>query len=341
MSSRAILRSPASAALLVELAVEHGMTEAAALAGTSLTRRRLDDPEVEVSTRDELTIVTSIVDTLGDDIGLGIEAGLRCHTTSPGIWGLALISCRTLREAVEVGVSLAGLSFLLCRIESTVEADGAQRLTLDASDIPVAIRRFVVERDLTGIRSLQRELLGMPDSALAVSFSCAGPVLPDTAYREVFGAAPTFGAGENSVVFPRELLDRPLPWANDHTRRMAENQAIELLRQRSARSGVAGLIRELLLADPAHAPTLDEAARRLTVSSRTLRRRLAEEGVSLRVLQEEVREALAEEMLITEHLAVAEIADRLGYSEVSSFTQAFRRWKGVGPREYRNRAAGR
>ena len=55
----------------------------------------------------------------------------------------------------------------------------------------------------------------------------------------------------------------------------------------------------------------------------------------VRTLQEEVREALADELLITEGLPVAEIAERLGYSQVSSFTQAFRRWKGVGPREYR------
>jgi AraC-like DNA-binding protein len=98
------------------------------------------------------------------------------------------------------------------------------------------------------------------------------------------------------------------------------------------------LLRDLMLANPSPALSLGEAARQLTVSSRTLRRHLALEGVSLRVLQEEVREALAEELLVSDGPSVAEIAERLGYSQVSSFTQAFRRWKGVGPREYRQRA---
>ena len=49
----------------------------------------------------------------------------------------------------------------------------------------------------------------------------------------------------------------------------------------------------------------------------------------------EIREQLAEELLVTGGLSVAEVAGRLGYREVSSFSQAFRRGKGVGPRAYR------
>jgi AraC-like DNA-binding protein len=70
------------------------------------------------------------------------------------------------------------------------------------------------------------------------------------------------------------------------------------------------------------------------MSSRTLRERLAAERTSYRELLDEIRERLAEEML-TEGLTVAQAAERLGYQEVSSFSHAFRRWKGMGPRAYR------
>ena len=56
-----------------------------------------------------------------------------------------------------------------------------------------------------------------------------------------------------------------------------------------------------------------------------------------RGLLDEIREQLAEELLITGGMSVAEVAQRLGYVEVSSFSQAFRRWKNVGPREFRAR----
>jgi AraC-like DNA-binding protein len=52
-------------------------------------------------------------------------------------------------------------------------------------------------------------------------------------------------------------------------------------------------------------------------------------------LQEEVRQALAEELLATGGLNQEEIAERLGYSEVSNFAHAFRRWKGLTPGQYR------
>lgn len=340
VSTHEVLRSPASAALLVDLAAEHGMPHSDALHGTPLTREALDDLDAEVRLRDELQILTNILDALPDVAGLGVEAGLRCHAASPGIWGLALMSSRTLGDAMSVGMSLAALSFCLCRLSVTTDtADGTGRLVLDPTALPFGIRRFAVERDSTGIQTLQRDLLMNPDAQLRVAYTMKRPLEDEVRrYTEVFGVEPEFDAPQNCLIVSLESLSAPLPQANQYARSMAEKQAVELLRQRSARAGVAGLLRDLMLANPSPVLSLDEAARQLAVSSRTLRRHLAQEGVSLRVLQEEVREALAEELLVTDGQSVAEIAERLGYSQVSSFTQAFRRWKGVGPQEYRRRA---
>ncbi|MDX1877766.1 AraC family transcriptional regulator [Mycolicibacterium sp. 141076] len=337
MSTHDVLRSPAGVALLVDLATEHGMPATASLHGTSLTRSALDDLDAEVHLRDEIQIITNMLGAL-DVPGLGIEAGLRCHAASPGIWGLALMSSRTLGEAMQVGVSLAALSFCLCRLTVSPDmTDGYGRLILDPSHLPSDLRQFAVERDSTGIQTLQRDLLMSSDAQLQVAYTTERPADDIVRkYVDIFGVEPEFGAPQNCLIVSLDALNKPLPQANQYARSMAEKQAIELLRQRSARAGVAGLLRDMMLSSPAPVLTLDEAARQLTVSARTLRRHLAQEGVSLRDLQEETREALAEE-LVASGMPVAEIADRLGYSQTSSFTQAFRRWKGVGPREYRER----
>jgi AraC-like DNA-binding protein len=248
------------------------------------------------------------------------------------------MSSRTLGEAMQVGVSLAALSFCLCRLTvSSDMADGYGRLILDPSHLPADLRRFAVERDSTGIQTLQRDLLMSSDAQLQVAYTAPRPADEIVQkYVDIFGIEPQFGAPQDCLIVSVEALNRPLPQANQYARSMAEKQAIELLRERSARAGVAGLLRDMMLSSPAPVLTLDEAARQLTVSARTLRRHLAQEGVSLRDLQEETREALAEELLAG-GMPVAEIADRLGYAQTSSFTQAFRRWKGVGPREYRDR----
>lgn len=318
------------------------MSPADVLSGTPLMREALDDLDAEVRLRDELQIITNMLGALPDVPALGIEAGLRCHAASPGIWGLALMSSRTLADAMSVGLSLAALSFCLCRLSVSGDpADGSGRLVLDPSALPVGIRAFAVERDSTGIQTLQRDLLMSADAELRVTYTMARPA-DDVVrrYTDVFGAEPEFGADENCLIVSPESMAKPLPQANQYARSMAEKQAVELLRQRSARAGVAGLLRDVMLSNPSPVLSLDQAARQLTVSARTLRRHLAAEGVSLRVLQEEVREALAEELLLDGDRSVAEVAERLGYSQVSSFTQAFRRWKGIGPREFRQRTRG-
>lgn len=342
VSTHEVLRSPAGVALLVDLAAEHGMSPADSLRGTPLTRETLDDIDAEVRFRDELQIITNILRALDDVPALGVEAGLRCHAASPGIWGLALMSSRTLGDAMAVGMSLAALSFCLCRLGVTETADGFVRLVLDPSTLPLDLRRFAVERDSTGIHTLQQDLLMTHDVQLRVAYTMARPSEAAVQkYVGVFGIEPEFEAPDDCLIVRRDSLDKPLPAANQYARSMAESQAVELLRQRSARAGVSGLLRDIMLANPSPVLSLEEASRQLTVSSRTLRRHLALEGASLRQLQEEVREALAEELLVSDDRSVAEIAERLGYSQVSSFTQAFRRWKGVGPREYRQRARAR
>ncbi|OKH82023.1 hypothetical protein EB75_13825 [Mycobacterium sp. ST-F2] len=341
MSSHDVLRSPAGVALLVDLAADHGMADVDSLHGTPLTRTTLEDLDAEVHLRDELKIISNILGGL-DVPGLGIEAGLRCHAASPGIWGLALMSSRTLGDALAVGVSLASLSFCLCRLTVSADAgDSYGRLILDPSHLPSDIRSFAVERDSAGIQTLQRDLLMSSDVQLQVAYTMARPSEDVVQkYVDVFGIEPEFGAPQNCLIISLESLTKPLPQANQYARSMAEKQAVELLRERSARAGVAGLLRDMMLSNPSPVLTLDDAARQLTVSARTLRRHLAQEGVSLRDLQEETREALAEELL-ADGMPVAEIAERLGYSQTSSFTQAFRRWKGMGPRDYRERARDR
>jgi AraC-like DNA-binding protein len=149
----------------------------------------------------------------------------------------------------------------------------------------------------------------------------------------MFGAVPVFGDAITSVTLPAELLSVPLPQASNHTARLAEQQCRLLLEQREARTGRAGLVRDLLLTDPARPPTLAQVAERLSCSTRTLRRQLEAEGTSFRKLLDEVRHHLGTELLQS-GMTVEQVSNRLGYNDVSNFSHAFHRWKGDSPRAY-------
>lgn len=77
---------------------------------------------------------------------------------------------------MSVGMSLAALSFCLCRLSVSADTnDGTGRLVLDPTALPVGIRRFAVERDSTGIQTLQRDLLMNRDAQLRVAYTMARP----------------------------------------------------------------------------------------------------------------------------------------------------------------------
>jgi len=80
---------------------------------------------------------------------------------------------------------------------------------------------------------------------------------------------------------------------------------------------------------------IEHLAKATGTSVRTLQRRLKDAGVNYSDLQNDVRKTLALNLLENETLALAEIAFSLGYSEVSAFNHAFRRWVGQSPGDYR------
>lgn len=329
-----IPRTPTSILVLIHLAAEHGVPTAVCLRGTGLHADHLEQTSTEVTARHEQTVIENVLAAVPDNEDLGLQAGNRYHLTTYGIWGFALISSPTLRSAVDIGLRYMDLTFAFSRIRVN-EDGGAFRLVLDAPGIPAPLHRYVIERDAAAIRLIQRELFDAPIPDMTAQFTFPPP-RDARRHTKTYGVTPRFDATENSLSLPREILDLALPRANAHTAAFTQSQCRELLEQRHARAGLSGRVRDLLLALPAHPPSAEQTARQLQMSSRTLRHRLATEGTSYRELLDEVRRRLAEEMLTTGRLTVAETAQRLGYVELSSFSQAFRRWNGMGPRAFRS-----
>ena len=333
-----IARTPTSVLFLTRLGIERGVPEETCLRGTRIRSEQLLDPDFEVSAKQELRVISNIVDALGDPPGLGLDAGMRYHLTAYGIFGFALISSTTLRGATDVALRYLDLTFAFTQMQLR-ELDVETQFVLSAPDIPLRIQRFCVERDIAAVRLIQHELFAHPIPIRGMRFAFPPPPNPGR-YTEIFGVAADFDAPETMMVFEPTVFEVPLPQANEHTARLAQAQCSELLARRQARTGLSGQVRDLILQDPSRPPDAESVAATLHVSTRTLRERLAAEGTSFRALLDEVRERLAEEMLLA-GLTVGEVAERLGYVEVSSLSQAFRRWKGVSPRAYRSQQPAR
>lgn len=102
----------------------------------------------------------------------------------------------------------------------------------------------------------------------------------------------------------------------------------------------AATVRRVLLACGAPFPDLDGTAKRLATSSRSLRRRLREEGTSFRTLLDEVRSTIADEWLDDPRRSITEIGLDLGYTDAANFARAYRRANGRSPSEARRERMG-
>jgi AraC-like DNA-binding protein len=138
----------------------------------------------------------------------------------------------------------------------------------------------------------------------------------------------------------REDADYRIGTDTDPDLRSAAIRRCEALRR-----GVLGArstddrIRQIFADNPGHLWTLKDIARHLSVSARTLQRRLARENTSYqllhdRCLRDEARQLLGEKNVTTESIALL-----LGYSDVSNFRHACRRWFGCSPQDCRRRQA--
>jgi AraC-like DNA-binding protein len=323
-------RSAASALLLTRLGEERGVPSARVLQGTGLGLEDLRVPGTEITGDQELRVLRNL-QTACPDPALPLQAGARYHLTTYGIWGFALASSPDVRSALDVGARFVDLSFTFCdlSIEETAEE---LSISLDDTAVPQDVRAFVVARDLMGLRNIVAELTqsAVPLTSLNVTLPRPEDVQP---WVEAFGREPEFGSKRNTAGLTLAFLDLPLPQADELTAALTEAQCRDLLSRREARTGTAGRVRDVLLTRPSSMPGIDEVSVALHVSARTLRRQLTAEGASYRGLVEEVREALAEELL-RGALSVEQVARRLGYSETASFTHAFTRWKGVSPRSW-------
>jgi AraC-like DNA-binding protein len=99
------------------------------------------------------------------------------------------------------------------------------------------------------------------------------------------------------------------------------------------RSAVENTLPQLL---PHGKASASKVAQRLGMSARTLARKLNAEGMAFVGILDQLRSALARRYLSERALPISEISWLLGYSEVSSFTHAFKRWTGKTPRQFRS-----
>lgn len=172
---------------------------------------------------------------------------------------------------------------------------------------------------------------------LAVELVTPPPVAHETRYREAFGLLPRFGQPANRFLLSDADLRAPMPTHNPSLwalhERLVETE-LDLLGQTLASTRVRTEIARILhLGEPRR----EDVAARLHLTDRTLQRRLQAESVCYQQLLDDTRRELALQYLANERHSIADVADRLGFSDTSNLFRACKRWFGMPPGQYRQR----
>ena len=143
------------------------------------------------------------------------------------------------------------------------------------------------------------------------------------------------------IRFDASLLQRPMATADAMLGSLMRHYGDLRLAALPERGGeIEPLRREIARALVKGESSIEQLAKASGGSVRTLQRRLKDAGVSYNDLLNEVRKTLALNLLENDTLALSQIAFSLGYSEVSAFNHAFRRWVGQSPGDYRRQRMG-
>ncbi len=253
----------------------------------------------------------------------------------------ATVGSATLGEALDraarfLRLVLPDLAVTLSRSGSLarLEIGEQRRLRREAGD---PRRVFAFEWLLRLLHGLACWLAGRGIALQAVRFPYPRPPHASD-YALVYTEHATFGGGALLATFDAALLDLPVVRGPNDVAGFLEGAPgrISMLYRRDRE--MARRVRETLAAALAASPSLDEVARALAVSPRTLHRLLRQEGTGFRAVKDALRREIALARVEGTRQGVARIAADLGYAEPSAFFRAFLAWTGESPSARRKRA---
>nr|WP_306220444.1 AraC family transcriptional regulator [Cohnella sp. WQ 127256] len=295
----------------------------------------LMNPDARIAEDEFERIVTAASLFTGDD-AFGLHQGQKMNVSDLGVLGYVMQHSKTIGEAL---AAYQKYNVIVCSgFNADVEAQGDDVvIRLFFTHPSQAANRHCME-DMTA--SFYQTMLGLgcrPIAVKEIRFIHSQSIEVEE-YVSAFGVVPMFGQDSNTIRMSKAVLDYPVLSADARLLGVFEAIAEEVRAKLTEGSVVSGELSRWIIDGMARRfPTLQEAAKEMRMSVRTLQAKLQQENTSYNRLANEVRKELALWYLIRPEYSIGDIAYFLHFSEPSAFQKAFRKWTGITPGEYRQR----
>lgn len=321
--------------LVLELAAEHGASQASLLQGLDFPEGLLHHPDARMPLRPDYATLCRRALALSGEPGLGYEFGLRASLTTHGMVGYGFMSQANLRQVLAFAKRFGSVLRLPAWNLLFFEEDGQACMRAVESIEPNDLYPFSAQQVLVSCYTLLLQLMPECRSHVSLFFNT-----PEPAYQARYaGRLPTchFMSPFNELRLPECWLDLPLHMADRVSAQLSERACTRELTQMQnlPHDALIQRVQALLFSGPGGYLAVGDMARQLSLSPRTLARQLQARGTSYREQLQKAQRRDSLTLLRDPQLSIADVACRLGYSSVSNFTRACKEWHGEMPARLR------
>ena len=318
---------------IIEQAQQLGVDEEDLLRAARLGPEEISDPDARIPVAKLADLWRAVLRRLPER-GLGVRFGMSFDIRRSGLVGYIVMNSPDLRTAIEQIVRFSRILNEGVRPTLVTEGDRGNLTWLPSP----FLRPYpeVADWGLAVLLTILRQATGVAFEPTEVWFPYPKPGSVPAEHRSHFGRGLRFDRGRLGLVLSRGQLELPVAAADTELGIYLERHAEQVLQGLSSSGELVDKVRGRIwqvLSD--HRPSVSRTAASLGMSSRSLQRRLRQQGTSFGALRDEMLRTLATSLLHDRGLAIDEISFLLGYSEPSTFYRAFRRWERVSPVRYR------
>lgn len=269
---------------------------------------------------------------MADDPQFGLRASEYLRPRHLGALGFAWLASASLREAFH-RISRYARVIQENLIVETREEDGLFWVCIDPA-VPDETWRIREDSSLAALIRFCRVIAGKDLSPARVRFRQEQPA--NTAYHyELFKSPIDFGCEHTEMAFELQQVDKRLVGSNDELANLNEHIVVKYLAH-SERQDIVNQVKAAIIDGLADGSVTEKSvAESLFMTPRNLHRKLVKEDTSFKQLLTEVRQELARQYIQDRSKTLTEISYLLGFSEVSSFSRAYKNWTGKPPSEAR------
>jgi len=318
---------------LIKLLVADGISIHELLRNTHFDYRDLLRQNSRIQLSQYQLLIRNALD-LSADHSFGARLGEQFHFNHDALLSYRIMASQNVSEAMKLLSTYQPLLTDMLELEYRETPDEGILRLIPAQQLGPSLP-FFIEYIFAIVFATGRFFLNAKELPIEIHLSYCAP--KDYRYFKRYfpSGSVLFNQTENQAIIPRSILEHKLVFSDHSLAHKIDLDCQHRVHTINEADGLLKQVRNIIRRTGPNNVSLEHIADEFCLSPRSLRRKLATEGVSYKSLLEEERKSLALDSVQNTSLTLEHIAEQLGYKDCSSFSRAFKRWFGSSPQHFR------